>query len=263
MSLETVLLFEEVTPLHPESSSTRNARSVGSEPAHDLMRFRQDFASGAKDMTPLLPAGAIVGAVTGIAATTTGLPPIQAISMSVIVYYPSVMLTSFVLLEAVTPGVILVVTSLVVGSRSMMYSLSLAPHFTRFSKTWRSFLAYFLWTPVYAFSIEQYESNPSISKHGYYLGTAIPLWITVQLSLIAGVLIGRGGPSELQLTFVIPLAFIALLMRFLEDVPTKGAALAAGILVVVASGVPLNLDLIIATVGGTATGLVLRERRGS
>lgn len=225
--------------------------------------FRRDFVSGTKDMAPLLPAGVIVGAVTGIAATAIGLPPIQAIAMALLVYYPTVMLTAFVLLEAGTPGVILVVTSLVVGARSLMYSLSLAPHFSRLSTTWKWFLAYFLWTPVYAFSIERYESDPTVSKRGYYLGTAIPLWITVQLSVIAGVLFGRGVPPEWQLEFVIPLAFIALLMRFLKDVPTTAAALAAGVLAVAASGAPLNSGLIIAAIGGTVAGLLLGQRGAS
>lgn len=225
-----------------------------------MVTFRQGFEMGARDIAPLLPAGVIVGAVTGIAATAVGLPAIQAIGMSILVYYPSVMLTAFVLLEAGAPGVVLVLTSLVVGSRSIMYSLSLAPHFTRFSTVWKWFLAYFLWTPVYAFSIERYESNPSTSKRGYYLGTAVPLWLTVQLSLVAGVLFGSGVPAEWGLEFVIPLAFIALLERFLKDVPTKGAALVAGVLAVVAAGVPLNVGLVLAAIGGTIAGVVLAER---
>lgn len=224
------------------------------------MAFRRDFRSGVTDMAPLLPAGAIVGAVTGIAATATGLAPTEAIAMSVIVYYPSVMLTAFVLLEAATPGIVLVVTSLVVGSRSVMYSLSLAPHFSRFSTAWKCVLAYLLWTPVYAFSIERYESNRRVDKRGYYLGTAVPLWLTVQLSVAAGVFFGRGVPPDWQLDFVIPLAFIALLMRFLEDVPTKGAALAAGGVALIAGGAPLNAGLIVAAIGGTVTGLLLDER---
>lgn len=224
------------------------------------MTFQADFVSGAKDMAPLLPAGAIVGAVTGIAAAAIGLPPSQTVAMAMIVYYPTVMLTAFALLEAGTPGVILVATSLVVGARSTLYSLSLAPHFTRFSTAWKWFLAYFLWTPVYAFSIQRYESDPPSSKRGYYLGTAVPLWVTVQVALLGGLLFGTGLPPEWQLDFVIPLAFIALVMRFLEDIPTTGAALAAGVLVVAAAGLPFNLGFIVAAFGGTTAGILLAKR---
>lgn len=224
------------------------------------MGFHSDFVAGATDISPLLPAGIIVGVVTGVAAMAIGLPPIQAIVMSLIVYYPSVMLTAFVLLEAETPGFIIVITALVVGSRSVMYSLSLAPHFTRLSTRWKWLLAYFLWTPVYALSIERYVTKPTTSKRGYYLGTAVPLWVTIQLSVIAGVVFGQEVPPGWQLDFVISLAFIALLMRFLKDLPTKAAALVAGLLAVIGSDVPLSLGLIIAATGGTVVGLLIRKR---
>ncbi|WP_331234286.1 AzlC family ABC transporter permease [Natronorarus salvus] len=223
-----------------------------------IMKFREDFLSGAGDMAPLLPAGAIVGLVTGMAATAIGLSPIQTIAMAVLVYYPTVMLTAFLLLETGTPGVLVVVLSLLVdGGRGVLYSLSLAPYFSRFSTVWKWFLAYFLWTPVYAFSIERYTSEPTTSRRGYYLGTAVPLWIIVQLSVIAGVFFGRGVPPEWELEFVIPLAFIALLMRFIEDRPTKAAGVAGGVLAVAAAGVPMNLGILVAAIGGTTIGVVV------
>lgn len=218
------------------------------------MGFREDFVLGARDIAPLVPAAAIVGAVTGIAAITVGLTPVQAIVMSLLVYYPSVMLTAFVLLQAATPLVVLIPTSLVVGARSVMYSLSLAPHFSRFSTAWKWFLAYFLWTPVYAFSIAKYESEPSIDERGYYLGTATPLWVSAQLAVVVGVFFGRGVPPEWQLEFVIPLAFIALLMRFITDRPTLAAALVGGVMAVAGGVAPMNLGILIGASCGTGVG---------
>lgn len=155
------------------------------------MTFQEDFIAGARHMAPLLPAGAVVGVVTGIAAMAVGLPPIQAIAMAIVVYCPIVMLTAFALLEAATPTLVLIVTALVVGARALLYSLSLAPHFTQFSHGWKWVLAYFLCTPVYAVSIERYESRPLASKHGYYLGTAVPFWFTFQFFLIVGLFFGK------------------------------------------------------------------------
>lgn len=221
------------------------------------MAFREAFRAGAMDMAPLLPAGAIIGAVTGIAATATGLPALQAVGMGLVVYYPSVMLTAFALLDAATPGAIIVLTGLVVAARTLLYSLSLAPHFERLSAAWKWFLAYFLLTPVYAFSIQRYELDPPASKRGYYLGTAVPLWLTIQLSVLAGVVFGAGVPAELELEFVIPLAFIALAMRFVEDTPTIGAAgMGAGLAVALAAVIP-NLGVLVAALGGTAVGVAL------
>lgn len=228
--------------------------------ARRWMGFRSDFVLGVRDIAPLVPAAAIVGAVTGIAAITVGLTPAQAIVMSLLVYYPSVMLTAFVLLQAATPLVVLIPTSLVVGARSVMYSLSLAPHLSRFSIAWKWFLAYLLWTPVYAFSIAKYESKPTIDKRGYYLGTATPLWVSAQLAVIGGVAFGQGVPPSLQLEFVIPLAFIALLMRFVKDRPTLVAALVGGVMAVAGGIAPMNLGILIGASCGTGAGYWLHRR---
>lgn len=85
----------------------------------------------------------------------------------------------------------------------------------------------------------------------------MPLWATVQIALIAGIVVGASVAAGRQLPFVVPLAFIALLMGFLTDRATKAAALGAGVLVVLGSGLPLNSGLVVAAAGGTAAGMVL------
>lgn len=64
---------------------------------------------------PVLPAGATVGLVTGVSATEAGFPPLQTIAMSIVVYYPTVMLAAFELLESGTPSLIATLTALIVG----------------------------------------------------------------------------------------------------------------------------------------------------
>lgn len=223
----------------------------------DEASFRSAFVAGAADIAPLLAPGATVGLVTGVAATAVGLSLIQAVAMALIVYSPTVMLTAYTLLESGTPAVILVVASLIVAVRFVMLSASIAPFFSRFATRWKWPLAYFLWTPIYALSIERFEADPATSRRGYYLGAAIPLWVTFQAALLAGIVFGGGVPDRWQLGFVVPLAFIALLMRMVADRPTKGAALVAGALAVSGSGLPLNIGIVVAAVGGTAGGVLL------
>jgi len=226
------------------------------------MTFRTDFVDGGTAIAPLLPAGATVGLVTGVAATTVGLDPVQALSMSVFVYSPTVMLAAFKLLDAGAPVAVVVAGALVVGVRFSMLSLSIAPYFERDSTRSKWAMAYFLWTPTYALSIERFSAEPGTSRTGFYLGTAIPLWVTVQAALVAGALFGASVPAGWQLGFVVPLAFIALLMRFLSDRAAKVAALAAGVLAVAGAGLPLGTGLLVAAVGGTAAGLAIDRLGG-
>lgn len=225
--------------------------------------LNDDFRAGARAILPLLPPGATVGLVTGLAASAIGLTTLQAGVMAMVVYSPSVMLAAFGLLEAGAPAVILVVTSLVVGVRFMLLSLSISSYLDRVSVPWRWLLAYFLWTPVYALSIERYEAVPETDRRWFYLGTAVPLWATVQVTVLAGASFGASVPAALQLDFVVPLAFIALLARLVSSRPGMVAALVAGAIAVWGTLLPLNTGIIAATLGGTAAGVLYAGREGA
>lgn len=226
------------------------------------MTNRADFLAGARAIGPLLPPGATVGVVTGLAASAVGLSVLQAGVMAVVVYSPSVMLTAFGLLDAGTPVVILVATSLIVAVRFMLLSLSISTYLHRLSSAWQWLLAYFLWTPVYALAIERYESTPETDRRWFYLGCALPLWLTFQGSLLIGAGFGAAVPDALELGFVVPLAFIALLVSLVDDWPSAVAAVVAGGLSIGASGFPLNTGIVVATIGGTAVGVIVARPEG-
>jgi predicted branched-subunit amino acid permease len=220
------------------------------------MTFWSEFRAGVETIAPLIPPAATIAVAAGVAAPVAGLSPIQAVVMSVVVYFPSVMLAALGLLQARLPVVVIVVTSLVVGIRVVILSLSIAPYFKRFSTPWKWMLAYFLWTPVYALTVERFSAEPSADVRGYYLGMAVPLWVTVQVSVLAGVAFSASVPPGLELEFIVPLAFIALLMNFLDEPAAKVTALTGGVLAVLGTGLPLGLGVVAATVGGCIAGVV-------
>ena len=227
--------------------------------AGSFMTFRTDFVAGVKAISPLLPPGATVGLVTGVAAASIGLTLIEGLSMSVIVHSATVMLTAVSLLQSGAPEIVLVVAPLIVGVRFMLLSISIAPYLERVDTRWKWFMAYFLWTPTYALSIERYEADPQTDRRGYYLGAAIPLWLTFQSALVVGLVFGTRVPPRWQLDFVIPLAFIALLVRMMTDRPSKATAIVAGMTAVIASVLPLNIGIVISAIIGTAIGVLLTE----
>lgn len=222
---------------------------------------RTEFQAGVRVIAPLLPPGATVGLVTGVAASAVGLSVIEAGVMSVVVYSPSVMLTAFGLLEAGTPAVIPLGAALVVGVRFMLLSLSISTYLDRLSSAWQWLLAYFLWTPIYALSIERYEARPDADRQWFYLGCALPMWLTFQGTLLVGAAFGAELPTGLQLRFVVPLAFIALLVRLVDDRPSLTAALLAGGLAIGGTTLPMNTGIVAATIGGTTAGVLYADWR--
>ena len=227
------------------------------------MTFRSDFLDGVKDVAPLLFAAATVGLVTGVEGVAVNLHPLQVLIMSVFVYSVTVMLTAFQLLEEGVPTLILVFTSLIVGLRFMIVSLSISSYFRKLSTRWKLFLAYFLWTPIYALSVKRYEDKPETSRQGYYMGLAAPTWVVYQVSLIVGTVFGSVAPDISSLRFVVPLVFIYLLIRMLKNMSSIAGAVVSGILAVISLGVPYKLGIIVAVIGGTIIATILDFKEGS
>jgi predicted branched-subunit amino acid permease len=205
------------------------------------MTFRSDFLDGVKDVAPLLFAAATVGLVTGVEGVAVNLHPLQVLIMSVFVYSVTVMLTAFQLLEEGVPTLILVFTSLIVGLRFMIVSLSISSYFRKLSTRWKLFLAYFLWTPIYALSVKRYEDKPETSRQGYYMGLAAPTWVV----------------------YVVALVFIYLLIRMLKSMSSIAGAVVSGVLAVISLGVPYKLGIIVAVIGGTIIATILDFKEGS
>lgn len=219
------------------------------------MTFRGEFAKGTRDILPILPGFFSFGVVAGYAAIDVGLPPIQAFAMSVIIFSGTAQLAALELLDTQAPAVIIVLTALIVNVRYMMFSASIAPYFQRLAMRWQGILAYFLITANFVLSVERFDEDPTASRRGYYLGTSIPFWVTWQVAAIIGIVFGARIPADWQVGFVVPLAFIALLVPELTNRSKTTAALVAGVIAVVGTGIPFRLGIVVATIGGTAVGL--------
>jgi len=190
-----------------------------------------------------------------------GIPPLEAMAMSVLVYAGASMLAATQLLAGGAPVVVILVTVLFINLRFMMYSGSLRPHLAGLSWRARLCAAYLLADNAYALSIARFTERPERSgKAGYYFGAAIPVWLTWQAAVAAGIVLGAGLPASWRLEFAAPLAFIALTVPLLRDRAMVAAALAAAATAVAASALPMRLGLAAAALAGLAAGLAFRKR---
>src|SRR5690606_21857432 len=124
----------------------------------------------------------------------------DALLMSVLVYAGSVQLVAMQLLSANTPVVMIILTTLVVNLRFLMYSASLEPHLR--ARSWRAKLAgaYLMTDQSYAVSISRFQQQPDTPyKYWYYLGSGLMMWLTWQLGTVIGMLLGSQLPASWQL----------------------------------------------------------------
>lgn len=226
------------------------------------MTARYQFKQGVRAIAPLLPSLVPFGIILGLAAVNAGIPTDLAIAMSSIIYAGAAQFAAISLLDTNTPLAVILVTITVINLRFIIYSTSLAPHFSPFSPRRQLLAAYFVSDHSYAAAIPSLTADTRSPRQRlwFYLGVAIPPWILWQLSTAIGVVFGTRLPTLESLEFTIPLAFIGLLFATIENRVSAIVAVAAGSAEAVATALPYNLGLIVGTLCGVGVGVIVHRR---
>jgi predicted branched-subunit amino acid permease len=223
------------------------------------------LSAGARAALPVLLGIVPFGVITGVAMVASGIPPFAAMAMSVIVFAGASMMATAQLLSQGTPIALIVLATLFINLRFMMYSASLRLHLARLPLRWRLLVAYLQADNVYGLTLAHFSEKvlPLDEKLGYFLGAGVPIWLAWQAAVLAGVVIGAGVPASWRLEFAGPLAFIAMTVPLLRDRAMVWAALAAGVTVIATAGLPLRLNIVIAAIAGISAGLLTERRKAT
>jgi 4-azaleucine resistance transporter AzlC len=212
-------------------------------------------------MAPILLGIVPFGLIAGISAVSVGLSPLHGVGMSILVFAGASQLAALQLIGRDAPFLVVAATALIINARFVMYSASLAPHFDGASTGRKALLAYLLTDQAYAFSIRRYAERDEtvLARLSYYLGAAITLWVTWQISTAVGAFVGTSIPDAWSLDFAIPLVFIALLVPAIRDRADGVAAGIAAVLAVLLVGLPYNLGLPLAATTGIVAGIIVER----
>ena len=201
------------------------------------------------------------GMIFGVLALASGMSPALAQAMSAIVFAGSAQFIGAQLIGAGTPAAILLFTTFVVNLRHLLYSASMTSHVRHLPAPWRWLLAYLLTDEAFAVTILHYDgkSQDPGQKHYFFLGAGLTLWVTWQVSTAVGIFLGAQIPASWSLDFTLALTFIGLVVPVLTDRPHVGAALSAGVVAIIAAGLPFKLGLMAAALTGIAVGVWLEN----
>ncbi len=221
---------------------------------------RQQFWAGVRAEMPIVVGVLPFGLIFGVVATSAGLPPLIAWSTSSIVFAGSAQFIAVPLLAQGAPALILVLTTLIVNLRHLLYSAALAPYARPLSGGWKALLAYLLTDEAFAPTIIHYQDGrPADFKHWFWLGAGLSLWLNWQISTAIGIFLGAQLPANLGLEFTLALTFIGIIIPTLTRRPPVGAFVSAGAVAVATTGLPYRLNLMVAAFTGIAVGLLLEE----
>jgi 4-azaleucine resistance transporter AzlC len=223
---------------------------------------QSSFWAGVRAELPLLIGVFPFGMIYGALAMDSGLTHAQAQAMSSIVFAGSAQFVTSQLVHEGAPGLVIVLTIVVVNLRHLLYSASMAPYLKDLSLRWKSVLSYLLTDEAYAPSIMKYEKEGvQPSSHWFLLGAGFTLWLTWQVSTALGIFLEAAIPPTWPLDFALPITFIAMIVPALRSLPMIAAWLSAGVVAILGYSLPFKLGLILAAGIGILVGTALETRR--
>ena len=172
-----------------------------------------EFKNGCLQEIPLQLGVFPFGIAYGILGIEVGLTNIQTYLLSIIIFAGVSQIVFAQLFSTFTPSFIIVGTIGIVNLRHILYGVSLSSYLKKLSLKWRIILSYLITDEAFAISYKRFsEEKKTKYMHFHLLGSGITLWISWQISTLIGIFIGPSIPISLNLEYVIPLSFIAIVV---------------------------------------------------
>ncbi len=229
--------------MHLSDSSTTSARS--------------EFWAGCRAVTPLVIGAIPFGIIFGTLAASSGLSAWGAMAMSAFVFAGSSQFIALGLLASGTTLPLIILTTFVVNLRHLLYAVSLVPYVRHLPQSWRLAIGFWLTDEAFAVAIARYnQPDSSPYKHWYYLGVALFMYINWQICTWIGITVGQLIPNAASwgLDFAMSVTFIGMVIPYLVSSPMLIAVSVAGIVSLLAHGLPHQLGLMVATLTGIIAG---------
>lgn len=172
-----------------------------------------EFKNGCLQEIPLQLGVFPFGIAYGILGIEVGLTNIQTYLLSIIIFAGVSQIVFAQLVSTFTPSFMIVGTIGIVNLRHILYGVSLSSYLKKLSLKWRIILSYLITDEAFAISYKRFsEEKKTKYMHFHLLGSGITLWTSWQISTLIGIFIGPSIPNSLNLEYVIPLSFIAIVV---------------------------------------------------
>lgn len=154
---------------------------------------------------------------------------------------------------------VIILTTFVVNLRHTLYAATLAPFTRHLPQRWLLPMGFWLTDETFAVAAGRYgQPDDSPYKHWYYLGSALSMYASWQLSTLLGVIAGQALPDAQNwgLDFALIVTFIGLVIPMIKDRPVLVSVVASGLTAALTYSIPNKLGLMIAALVGVAAGLL-------
>lgn len=217
------------------------------------------FVAGMHGVLPMAmgatPFALIFGA---LAVSEGGLSIWTTAGLSLFVFAGSAQFIAVNLLSQGTGLVPIILTTLIVNMRHILYSASLAPYMKHLPKRWLLPLSFWLTDETYATVINVWQDTNHDSSYQawYHLGNAVAMYANWNLWTLLGALFGSQLPNIDQwgMDFALVVTFISIVVPMLITRPMLICAVVSGGISLLTYNLPHNLGLFIAATAAIAVG---------
>ena len=204
------------------------------------------------------------GFVYGLAARNAGLSPIEASAMSVFAFAGAAQFAAVGYVSQGLPWLPIVVLTLFLNARHLLYSASLAPRLRGVPVLQRAAMAHVLTDEAFALAATHFHRLGRVDVGGYWIGAILAVFIPWNLATLAGVLLGGAipDPSRFGLDVVFPAAMAGLAVGLVtgrREVVAAGAGAVIGILLSLLLGP--GVGIVAGGLVGPAIGMAIPDGR--
>lgn len=219
---------------------------------------KEELVFGLKRAVPVIIGYFPVGIAVGVLASDIGLSPFEAGLMSLFVYAGSSQFIAMNLLNINAGAITIIITTLLVNLRHLLFSASLSPYFKEIRGKFIPIIAFGITDETFAVSIT--DVREKTFSHFYFLGFYITSYFAWVASTVLGSALGSLIPDTkaLGFDFALPGMFLALLCMQIKNYKNIMVALIAGFLSMLFMVlIPGNWNVILATVIAAAFGVII------
>jgi len=221
-----------------------------------------EFKNGCLQEIPLQLGVFPFGIAYGILGIEVGLTNIQTYLLSIIIFAGVSQIVFAQLFSTFTPSFMIVGTIGIVNLRHILYGVSLSSYLKKLSLKWRIILSYLITDEAFAISYKRFsEEKKTKYMHFHLLGSGITLWISWQISTLIGIFIGPSIPNSLNLEYVIPLSFIAIVVVSINTKIKLIIFIMSALLSILLRDLPWNLWIITSALISIIIGVLISNFR--
>lgn len=225
---------------------------------------RSEFLAGCRAIIPLVIGAIPFGIIFGTLAASSGLSFGATMAMSAFVFAGSSQFIAIGLLSSGTTIPLIILTTFVVNLRHLLYAITLVPYVRHLPTAWKLPIGFWLTDEAFAIGITRYhQPDASPYKHWYYIGAALFMYINWQLSTWIGLTVGKLIPDATHwgLDFAMAATFTGMVIPYIVNRPMAIAVVVAGVVSILAHGLPHQLGLMVAAIAGIAAGVLAEGRK--